>query len=198
MKSFITRPTVLLACALALAGCGGKAQYDIDGQIVDAQGYASKVVYDGLTLSNNGETLVVPAGASTFKFTKQMEYGAVYNVAVVKSPAHQNCGVSSAANASDTAGRLSDINVLIVCAIQTHSITVALNEVAEGLVLTNGSYQAITLDNTAKTATFTVPYGNSYGITVLTPPKNGKTCTVANGVGTMGDDNITNVTVTCA
>jgi hypothetical protein len=46
--------------------------------------------------------------------------------------------------------------------------------------------------------TFTNPLttGSSYNVTVLTQPV-GQTCVVANGSGTVGGNNVTNVSVTC-
>jgi hypothetical protein len=198
MKSFLTRPAMLLAFALSLAGCGGKAKFNVAGTFVNSSGVITAVAYDGLTLSNGGENLTVPAGATTFSFPKQIEYGDTYNVSIVSQPAHQTCSFRS--SPTDTAGRLASINVGITCDIQAHAVTVTVTGAPTGLVLTNGSSGTATVTSTdaSTTATFGAYYGTSYGITVLTQPTDGKTCTVENGTGIMGDADVTNVKVTCA
>lgn len=193
MKSLITRPALLLALALSLAGCGGKAKFNVAGTVTG-------LVYSGLTLTNAGETLAVPPNASntttTFSFPKQIEYGDTYNVALATNPDHQSCAV---ANPTDTAGRLATINIVVQCSLIAHSVVVTVNGAPTGLVLTNGSAGTATVTSTDATTTtsFAVPYGYSYGISVLTQPTDGKTCAVANGAGVMGDAD-TAVTVTCA
>ncbi len=200
MKSFITRPALLLALALGLAGCGGKAKFTVGGTVTGLQ-------YPGLTLINGGETLAVsPAAGATaatvinYSFPKQIDYGEAYNVGFGSLPAHQTCSYGTLARPSDTAGRLASIDIPIVCSLIVKSVVVTVTGAPTGLVLTNGSSGTATVTATDATTTtsFGVPYGNSYGITVLTQPTDGKTCTVSNGVGVMGDDDITDtVTVAC-
>jgi hypothetical protein len=78
---------------------------------------------------------------------------------------------------------------------------------ATGLVLVNGAARpeiaagATTFNMTVLKADGTyisgkVDDGSPYGITVLTQPA-GKTCSVQNGVGTMGAAAVTNVQVNC-
>ena len=197
MKTLIIRPALLLALALSLAGCGGKAKFNVAGTFVNSDGVVTPVAYEGLTLSNAGENLTVPAGATTFSFPKQIEYGDTYNVSIVNPPAHQSCTLRS--SPTDTAGRLATINIGIACDILVHPVTVKVTGAPTGLVLTNGSIGTVTVTTTdaSTTATFAAYYGTSYGITVLTQPTDGKTCTVQNGTGVMGDDEVTNVKVDC-
>lgn len=193
MKSIITRPALLLALALSLAGCGGKAKFNVAGTVTG-------LVYSGLTLTNGGETLSVPPNAAstttTFSFPKQIEYGDTYNVGLGSQPDHQSCTIG---NPTDTAGRLASINIVISCSLIAHNVVVTVTGAPTGLVLTNGSSGTATVTTTDATTTtaFAVPYGFSYGISVLTQPTDGKKCVVANASGVMGDAD-TAVTVTCS
>ena len=67
-----------------------------------------------------------------------------------------------------------------------------------GLVLSNGSND-LTVGTGASTFQFssTVASGTAYSVTVKTQPT-GKTCSVANGTGTMTSAGVSNVQVTCA
>lgn len=199
MKSTLLRPSLLLAMALALAGCGGKNTFDVTVYSVDLSGNAKPVDYDGLVLLNGSDRLTVPAKTTKISFSKKIDYGTVYNVTIDTMPAHEDCKVI---NPTDTAGRTAAVSVAIQCDIKQHALTVTLN--ANGLtgtnavVLTNGtSGGTITLSPTSLSQSFPVTYGNAYGVSVLTPPADGSICTVANGTGTMLDADITNVAVTC-
>jgi hypothetical protein len=207
MKLSLMRPALVLALALGLASCGGgKAGFDVAGSI-------SGLKYSGLELSTNGMTInpsapTDPSTVSTeFKFPNQIEYGEVYDVQITKQPDHQQCAILSyglGSTGTNTAGRLEKINVLIECALATKTIggkVVGLT--SKGLVLANGSTGG-TVSPTPETPAFVfpaIPYGQTYGITVLTQPHDPKpqTCTViSNGVGTMGDKEVTDVVVDCA
>ena len=218
MTSTFMRPAIALALALSLAACGGgKASFPITGTIVGLS-------YPGLVLNTNGMDLTVapPAKPSTaanptitpFVFPNALSYGDVYNVVVADKgqPAHQTCTVGSflsPANvllngASDTAGRLAAINIGVSCSLNTKQIGGTIKDLTSaGLVLTNGSTGG--MDGTFAPApgdtTFTlpsqIPFGDTYGVAVLTQPAT-QLCTVAaNGTGVMGDDAITDIAVTC-
>jgi hypothetical protein len=201
MKSFLLRPALVLALALGLASCGGKAGFTIAGSV-------SGLKYDGLELSTNGMKTNVakpatPTTAAPFAFADQIEYGVEYKVTITKQPAHQVCAVL-APTGTNTAGRLTTINVLIECAPVTGTISGKVNNLtSKGLVLANGSTGG-TVSPTPEAPTFifpAIPYDQSYGITVQTQPNDPKpqTCTVtsANGVGVMDDDGVTDVVVDC-
>ena len=197
MKSTLLRPSLLLAMALALAGCGGKNTYDVTVYFINSVGVASPVIYPGLVLSNGGDSLPVPAGTEMIAFGQKIDYGTVYNVAITTQPAHETCAVS---NATDTAGRMAAISVGVRCEINLHLLTATATGLTDTntVVLTNGTVGGtMTLSATAPVQSFQVAFGSAYGVSVLTQPANGKICTVTNGTGTMGDVDITNVGVTC-
>ncbi len=189
-KSFL-RPALALALALSLAACGGgKATFPITGTI-------SGLVYGDLVLSTNGMDLKVPAAATTFTFPNTLEYGEVYAVVQKTPPAHQDCQI---VRGTETAGRLASINIEVYCTINTSLVGGTITGLkSAGLQLTNGSDPAVSTAPAAATAFIMpnkVPYGSTYGITVLTQPAT-ETCSVANGTGVMGDVAVTNIVVTC-
>jgi hypothetical protein len=212
MKSTLLRPSLLLTMALTLAACGGTNTFPINVQLIKSSTDSTPVplAYPGLVLTNGSDNLTVQQGTSSAVFGNRVDYGTVYNVAIPATgqPAHETCGV---VNPTDTAGRQTAINVYVVCNIQTHALTATVTGLVVDpavtgsgvLVLTNGtSGGTVTVSATAASATvtppafytasFLVPYGNAYGVTVLTQPTNA-TCTVTNGTGTMKDDDITNI-----
>jgi hypothetical protein len=200
MKSSLMRPALALALALGLAACGGKASFPIGVTVTGLQ-------YPGLQLSTNGMDLAVsppatPGAPVKVSFPKSIEYGEEFAVLVTKQPAHQVCGPINDFDRSwrNTAGLLAVIDAQLTCSVVAKPVGGPITGLkADGLVLTNGSTGG-TL-SLAKDATIyafpAVPFGSTYGITVLTQPT-GQTCAVgANGTGTMGDDAVGNIAVTC-
>jgi hypothetical protein len=209
MKSSFVRPAIALALALGLSACGGKATFTVGG-------VANNLIYSGLKLSTNGQTISVePTTVGTpanveFTFPKSLDYGEVYNITIASLPAHQSCVPYAAF--TDTAGRLATIHATINCSLIANALTGKINGLkANGLKLANGS-DTLTLDgasttNADGTTTTTFPsqftfagavvYGTTYGITILSQPT-GQTCAVSpSGVGTMGDTAPTDIEVTC-
>lgn len=200
--SSLFRPAAVLALALALTACGGKASFPIKGTVVN-------LLYPNLVLSTNGMDLSVPAKAPTFSFPNTISYGDIYAITVSKQPDHQTCDTTDRTTglntASDTAGRTAAINIVITCVTNTFTIGGDVSGLTtDGLVLTNGSTGGtVTVVKPTAPATTTsyifstpVTYGVAYGVTVLTQPT-GATCTVSNPTGVMGDANISNINVSC-
>lgn len=197
MKCLFPRQNLVLAltAALLLAACGGggKAKFDIKGELAGVQ-------YAGLVLTNvsNGDTVSVPVGATTFKFAKQMEYGEVYDVQILNNaqPAHQTCQVF---NGRETAGRLATVNIGVQCSLNTRTLGGKITGLtSDGLVLTNGSDEQLGIAKGVTNFVFGVPlpFGASYGVTILKQPA-ANLCTLTNGVGTMGDVAIDTITISC-
>lgn len=183
-------PYVLAAAiALGLTACGGKAQFEVQGTV-------NNLKYSGLVLANNGQTVAVPANATTFKFGSTIDYGSTYNVTVQTQPAHQVCAV---ANPTDTAGRMQAINIVVGCSMNAYAIGGSITGLTvDGLVLINGSNAnaAPAKDATSYTFPTTVEYGTTYGVTILTQPP-GLRCRLSNPTGTMGEAAVTNINVVC-
>lgn len=204
-KSTLALSALTLALAAGLSACGGgSSTYTIGGTVVGLE-------YPGLVLSNKGEDLAVaPGGFETlpgsttptpknvrYAFTKQADYGDTYDVTVKTQPLHQLCALGR--GTADTAGRLSIIDAVIVCALVVNEVRGTVTGLTSGeLRLTNGSTGGVMVvpANADKFSFPEVTYGQTYGITVLRQPE-GLTCTVSNGTGEMGDNPVDNVVVSC-
>jgi hypothetical protein len=206
MKLSFLRSSALAVALLAVAGCGGKAQFELGGPVVDFGGVITPVKFGGMVITNSktGATVTVPAGATSYKLPGTISYGEEYVVTVTTSATHMDCATSSG---TDTAGRLATISIPVACALKTYALKGNITGIPTGgLTLTNGSNEKLVIAKPADSAAsafafqIPVPYGSSYGITVL-PTADGKTtCTVVNGVGTIGGDapvDITNIAITC-
>jgi hypothetical protein len=204
MMRSILRTTVALACAVSLASCGGGNT----GTLYLAGTY-SGVTVDGLTLQNNGGAdLAIPGivgGSGSFQFKDLVPSDSIYNVTIKKDangkeilPSNvESCTVTGG---SGNTGLYSVGTVVLTCIIKTHTLTGKITGLGTGtLVVVNGSNQvSVTGTGLAETPLTMAPVSEAYpyGITVLTQPA-GKTCTVVNGVGTMGTTNIDSILVTC-
>lgn len=199
MKVSTLRATAALALALVLAGCGGKAMFDVAG-VISAAG---PLTNSGLVLANGTDTLAVPAGATTFTFARRVAYGDDYNVVQQNPPDHMTCQVF---NGSGSAGHTSSILVTVQCTQNSYLLSgsvVGLKSTGTGLVLINGGGATVGPVTPGSDPTINVGFqlgnvfdGSAYGVTVLTQPV-GQTCTVTNGTGVMHDKPISNVLVTC-
>jgi hypothetical protein len=149
----------------------------------------------GLGLSNNGASIQISAGATTFTFGAVLVDGLGYQVTAPIQPSGQACTVANGTGVATTA----DIsNVVVTCSDRTFTVggTISGLTVA-GLVLANGSE---TLSVPAGASSFTMPegvaFGSSYAITVAAQPT-GLTCDVTNGTGTVAAEAVTNIAVKC-
>ncbi|UVW28458.1 hypothetical protein [Massilia sp. H6] len=210
MKFSLIRPAAALVLALGLAACGGGD----DDNNYSIKGTVEGLVYPGLVLTTNGKDLGVapPAKAGDpvqFTFPHRLGYGDEFSISVKTQPAHQSCGVNTQAPRSvfGTGGELAQINALFVCEVNAYSIggkITGLTKDTTGLVLTNGSSGGSITPVTDQASgavieyamPFNVPFGVSYGVTVVTQPV-GRFCTVSNPTGIMGDAPVTNIDVNC-
>ncbi len=204
MKLTFTRASVLLALAIGLTACGGKASFTITGPITG-------LTYGGLEITNvtNGDSFKPAAGDTKFTLGKTLDYGQTYDVRVTAEPDHQTCTLFSGV---DTAGRLATINVIVSCVMQQFTIggTVSgLTEVADDvtktrLVITNGADQLTVKLNGAYTMPAKVAYAQTYGVTIVSQPT-GQTCHIDNPSGTVNSVQLSvgvqfpvnNINVTC-
>ncbi|MFS2006195.1 hypothetical protein ACEN9F_21495 [Duganella sp. CT11-25] len=203
MKFSYASAGAAMALAAALAGCGGKAQFTV-------QGLVSGLNNSGLVLANGGNTVTVPVGATTFAFAQQIDYGTEYNITVQTNPAHMTCSV---VNGSGSAGHTVTIQAGVTCSQNTYTLggqftglTADSAGVARAVTLLNGTAGgAVTISSanatTAATGTGdftlgTVADGQAYGVTVQSQPT-GLTCTIANGTGVMHEAAVSNLVLTC-
>ena len=103
------------------------------------------------------------------------------------------------ANGSGTVGSANVTNVAVTCAAaSTYSIGGTVSGLSGTVVLQdNGGNDLSVGASGAFTFSTGLATGAAYSVTVKTSPA-GQTCTVANGSGTVGSANVTNVAVTCA
>ncbi|MHA4868259.1 hypothetical protein ACXZ1M_11185 [Duganella sp. PWIR1] len=200
MKFSYLSAAAALAMAAALAACGGKAQFAVQGAVVNLNN-------SGLVLANGGDTVTVPSGATSFTFPKQIDYGTDYNITIQKQPDHMNCGISGA---TGSAGHTITIQAVVSCAQNAYTLggqftglTAAADGTARTITVLNGSNSAITLTSASATngagdfSFGTVPDGTSYGVTVVVDPAMGLNCSIANGIGVMHEVAVSNLLVTC-
>lgn len=201
MKFSLVSGAAALAMVAALAGCGGKQQYTVQGTVLNLNN-------SGLVLTNNGgDDLSVPIGATTFAFPKQIDYGTTYNVGIKTQPAHMTCNWNSSNIGS--AGYNVTIQMSLACTQnqynlggQISGLTAAADGTARTITLTNGSSGSVTISSANATngsADFvigTVADGLAYGVTFV-DSNNGLTCSVTNGTGIMHETPISNIIVAC-
>jgi hypothetical protein len=200
MNSLYLRSCVAIACALGLAACGG------GGGTLVLGGSVVGLTKDGLTLQNNGgAALAVPVGSLTFAFPDLIGVDTGFNITANNPPG----AVCTVINGSGKSGTINPQNIVVSCITNTYDLGGSVSGLdANGLTLVNGadrqtiaagatSFSMTKFDPLTGTyASGRVPDGSPYGITVLTQPA-GRTCSVANGIGTMGSAPINTVKITC-
>lgn len=192
MKSSYLRAGAALACALALSACGGG-----DGDLFIG-GSFSGVTKPGLVLQNNGgsDLPVDPTSVGTgrFMFPDLVETDSSYNITVKSLPSNvEKCTVFSGTGKM----AFSIDNVHVQCTIRQHELKGTVSGLSgNNLVLVNGADRVPVPAGATSFAMAKVNEDAPYGIVILTQPDN-QTCTVANGTGTMGPNDVTNVAVTC-
>jgi hypothetical protein len=200
MKSSYLRAGAL-ACAVALSACGG------GGEDVVVGGTITGLTKDSLVLQiNGGSDLTLKGGTQSFVFPFKSD--TAFEITVKSSPPNATCTVAVGGKGSTSTFNLT--NVQVVCAIKTHKLSGTVTGLgnATGLVLINGADRRpvtpvaqAAADGSTVYPPVTVEFApvaeeSPYGVTILAN-ETGKSCSVANGVGTMGETDITNVQVTC-
>ena len=160
-------------------------------------GTISGLTVSGLVLANGGDTVSVPAGASSFTLPTGVAYGSSYAVIVATQPPGLTCDVT---NGTGTVAAAAVTNIAVKCTDQPLTVGGSINGLgnATGLVLANG------------TGTYTVPAGSTsfaldasespggtYAVRVQSQPA-GMTCSAGNSPGTMPTHNVTDVSIICS
>jgi hypothetical protein len=189
MKSLTLRSSVALACALSLAGCGGGS-----GNLL-LSGSVFGLVKDGLVLQNNGGTpYPVPANSTTFVFPDLLKNDVDFNVTIQSSPSNAVCTVT---NGKGRTGAFNITSVIVSCITNTYDLGGSISGLgASGLVLVNGADRVTVAPGASTFNMAKVADSAPYGVTILTQPTD-RTCSVQNGVGTMGAGPVSNIQVTC-
>lgn len=158
----------------------------------------------GLSLYEDEYTAVTITGNGPFVFPLTFASGTEYQVDIGTQPTgpSQTCTLT---NATGTVGAANVTNVQVTCTTNTYSIGGTVSGYAPpevGLQLEDNGGAALAI---TASGNFTFPAqvasGATYNVTVssqpVVPAGPAPTCTVANGTGTVGAANVTNVAVTC-
>lgn len=190
MKNLTLRSSIVLACALSLAACGGGSGNLLLG------GTVSGLTKSGLVLQNKtGPLLPVAAGSATFAFAELLKNDEDFDVEIATQPTGAVCTL---ANNKGKTGAYNVTSVAVVCKTNTYDLGGMVSGLdADGLVLVNGADRLSVAAGTTSFKFNKIDDGAPYGITVLTQPT-GRTCTVQNGTGTMGSAAVDTIRVTCA
>jgi probable HAF family extracellular repeat protein len=150
----------------------------------------------GLVLQNGSEELLIPAGATTFRFSASITVGTSYSVFVKTQPIGKTCSVANGAGNMPSTGVS---GVQVTCSSNAFAVGgTVTNLVGAGLKLRNGAdVLVVPAGSTAFTMPLPVAFGGSYSITVEAQPV-GQICSAANSSGTMGAGSVTSVQITCA
>jgi len=197
------RWVIAVAAALALTACGGGSSSSPSSSSSSGSaptsytigGSVSGLTASGLTLTDNGgDSLTVPADATSFTFSQMLQSGATYAVAVSAQPSNEQCTVSSASGT--VAGNVSTVAVACTPLYTIGGAVSGLS--AAGLVLElNGQY-SLPVSANASSYVFSqgLASGTAYQVTIATQP-NDESCVVSPSTGTVSA-NVTNVNVTCS
>lgn len=175
---------------IALAACGGgssSSNISIGGKVTGLTG--------DLMLSNNlSNNIHLSAGTTVYTFSNRIQPGETYSVTVQETvPNTLTCTV---ANGSGIAGT-SDINNINVTCVPNHSLGGTISGLKTDLVLVNGSDKvSVAAGSTSFVFKQRVGENASYGVTIL-PQSTSQTCTVKDGTGLMGTEDVTTVQVNC-
>jgi hypothetical protein len=176
-SSVFVRWLAVVASAAALTACGSSGSSNSGGgsgtppaDTVTLGGTISGLSASGLVLANNGATVAVGSGATTFAFSASITTGSTYAVTVQSAPSGQTCSV---ANGTGTAGTADINNVVVTCATMSFTVggsIAGLN--VGGLVLADNGADLLTVPSGA--TSFTMPTAvastSGYAITVATQP----------------------------
>ncbi|HEX4268794.1 MAG TPA: choice-of-anchor tandem repeat GloVer-containing protein [Steroidobacteraceae bacterium] len=163
--------------------------YPVNGTIT---GLAST----GLVLQDNGgDTTAIGANATQFMMPTVIAYGSPYSVTILSQPVGLDCSIADGAGTMGAGGA----TVAVSCAANAYMVSGTITGLTTGgLVLLDNGTGATTIPANAShfTMSTSVGYGSAYAITVQSQPA-GLVCSVANGAGTMGAADVTNVAITC-
>jgi hypothetical protein len=197
----------VLGCLVLLAACSnGRGSVDTAPPSGGAQegftvgGTVNGLQGDGLVLQLNGGDSLTLSNDGIFTFTTELADAASYSVTVLTQPTapSQTCTIG---NGSGTIAAANVTSVTVTCATGAFALRGSVTGLAgTGLVLQNNGADDLAVSADGEFA-FPSPIasGASYNVTVLTQPSGpSQSCTVANGSGTIGAADVTNVSVTCA
>ncbi len=154
---------------------------------------------EGLVLRNGADTdLTITAGTTSFTFPPQLDLS-TYSITVPTQPGtpSQTCTVTDGNGA--LAGDDVD-DVVVTCVTRTFPVGGTISGLTgSGLSLTLGG-QTLTVPAYATGFTFpnSVASGSNYAVAIQSPPRfPHQICTLSNGSGTIGDEEVDDVGIAC-
>ncbi len=188
--------SVVVNCSNISYAIGGSVSGLAPGDSVELQDNAT----DSLFVSMNG----------SFAFPTTLQNGATFNVTVQANPVQPVAQTCTVTNPGGTVMGANVTMVTVTCTTNTYTIGGTVSGLAAGgsFSLVNNGGNALTVNGTSFTFTTPVGSGSTYNVTAPTVALLSvqtaaaspipQTCTVtANGSGTVGNANVTNVTVAC-
>jgi hypothetical protein len=179
---------LVVGVALATSGCRSDSlQYQsIAGTVTGLTG--------SVTLQNNGTDPLTVRANGGFSFSRPVAGGSTYSVSVQTQPVGETCAVSQGSGMVNT---VNVTNVSVACTAVTRTIGGTVSGLNGTLILRDNGADPKTISNNGA-FTFSTPlaHGTNYAVTIQTQPAN-QTCTVANGIGPVGDADVATVAVVC-
>jgi hypothetical protein len=165
-------------------------------------GTISGLTAGGLVLTDGAETVSPASGATSFSFPTAITVGTDYAVSVQTQPTGLVCVVENSAGVAGTSGPT--IQVVCGSGYTLFGTVHGLPGPTATMLLSDGTYSTAPLWGSGAglstgDPTFSFPpraTGTPYTVSVQTQPDD-YTCTVANGTGTIGTSNVTNIKVNC-
>jgi len=154
------------------------------------------LVGTGLVLRNNGADDLTMDADGTFTFTTKVASGSPFAVTVGSAPQGAICSVAGGVG---TMGSGPVTSVTVNCSDEGHTVSGTVTGLAGNglrLALNGGNIQSVFGNQFAFTDL--IAKDGPYEVTVSQQPTNPwQTCTLTNGSGTIGTEEVTNVQVTC-
>lgn len=188
--------STLYACGGGGAGGGGDSS--TTNLTFNVAGTVNGLAGSGLVLHNNGGGEFAVNANGNFIFVRAVPAGTGYNITIKTQPSNPNqtCTVG---NGAGTVGTTDVANVTLSC-VNTYAIGGTVTGLSgTGLALqNNGGDHFVVRDNGSFVFASTLFSGGTYNVTVAThPTAPTQSCSVSNGVGTVGSTNIANIAVNC-
>ncbi len=196
--SILTQPKGQ-ACAV-IGGSGTIGSSDVSSVVVNCAansftvgGSISGSTGTVLLRNNDGDDLELSANGS-FAFSQPLTTGTAYAVTVHAQPVGQTCTVT---NGMGKVGSANVSSVTVSCVTKTFTLGGAITGLTGTVTLANNGTNPLTRNmNGAYTFSGAVASGSVYSVSVKQQPV-GQKCHVKNGVGVVGEANITDMAVTC-
>jgi hypothetical protein len=163
-------------------------------------GTASNLLGSGLVLLDNGGDALAVTGA-TYAFATQVASGAPYAVTVQTQPTSPWQTCTPVATATGVVGASDVTNANVACTTNTYGVNGTVTGLTgTGLAITlNGGAPVPVTGTTFSFAGVQLASGTPYAVAVQAQPLSpSQTCTVANGTGTVGGADVTDVQITCS